>query len=103
MNGKPLENTPFMVKLFKGMIRKIVFNDKPYSQNAQTHPQYVVADPRDFEAEKNRLLGALAKTTQLTEAERRNLNHILFGPMTDEEIGWGAYKHLNHHLQQFGV
>lgn len=102
-NGKPLENTPFIVKLFKGMIRSAVFNDKPYSKNTRTHPQYVIADQRQFEVERTRLLNALAKTAGLSENERRNLKHILFGSMTDEEIGWGTYKHLDHHLQQFGV
>lgn len=103
MNGKPLVGTPFMVKLFKGMIRKIVVNEVPYQKNARTHPQYLIADARDFEAEKERLIAALVKLGAMTEAERRQLKHELFGPMTDEELGWGSYKHLDHHLVQFGV
>lgn len=103
LNGKPLEGTPFMVKLFKGMIRKMVVNEKPYPQNSRTHPQYVVSDAREFEAEKERMIAALVKLGSFTEAERRQLNHPLFGTMTDEELGWSSYKHLDHHLVQFGV
>jgi hypothetical protein len=103
MIGRPLENTPLFGKMFKGFIRKMVTNDKPYPHNAQTHPQYRVRNDRDFETEKKRLLTVLKKLTELSEPERRQLNHALFGPMTDEEIGWSSYKHLDHHLTQFGV
>ncbi len=103
LNGKPLVGTPFIVKLFKGPIRKAVFNDVPYSKNARTHPQYLIADARAFDTEKARLLAALQRTGELTEAERRAINHPMFGTMTDAELGWGAYKHLDYHLAQFGV
>ena len=102
-NGKPLNGTPFIAKLFKGMIRNMVVGDKPYPKNSRTHPQYVMADQRDFDREKNRLLEAMTKTANSTEAERRQYKHPLFGPMTDDELGWSLYKHLNHHLTQFGV
>ena len=104
INGsKLLEGTPFIAKLFKGMIRKLVFNDTPYSKNARTHPQYLVTDQRSLDTEKARLAAALKHLAGLSEPERRQLNHALFGSMTDEEIGWGSYKHLDYHLSQFGV
>ena len=99
-NGKALENTPFMVKLFKGMIRKMVVNEKPYPKNTRTHPQYKQTTEQDFETEKGRLLGALA---QFIEDEGTPGKHPLFGAMSVEEKGWGMYKHLDHHLSQFGV
>ena len=100
-NGKPLENTPFIAKLFKGMIRNMVVNDKPYPRNAKTHPQYLQTTVGDFAASKKRLLDAMAtfKNTDPAEAP----HHSLFGEMTPDEKGWGLYKHLNHHLTQFGV
>lgn len=103
LNGKPLKGTPFLVKLFKGAIRKAVFNDVPYPKNARTHPQYLIAEKRTFDAEKERLIAALQRTGNLTEAERRAIKHPLFGAMTDAELGWGGYKHLDYHLSQFGV
>ena len=99
-NGKALENTPFMVKLFKGMIRKMVVNEKPYPKNTRTHPQYKQMAEQDFETEKGRLLGALA---QFIEEEGTPGRHPLFGAMSVEEKGWSMYKHLDHHLSQFGV
>ena len=103
MTGKALEGTPWIAKLFKGMIRAMVMSEKPYPKNARTHPQYVMTGERVFEAEKGRLLAALRKLASLTEEERRQLKHSLFGPMSDEDLGWSCYKHLDHHLAQFGV
>ncbi len=99
-NGKPLENTPFLVKLFKGLIRSMVVSEKPYPQSTKTHPQYKQAAERDFEAEKRRLLGALR---QFKGDEGLAVEHPLFGAMSVEEKGWSMYKHLDHHLSQFGV
>ena len=60
-NGKELKNTPFIAKLFRGMIRKMVINDKPYPKNTKTHPQYLQTKACDFANEKKRLLDALGK------------------------------------------
>jgi hypothetical protein len=102
-NGKALNNTPFLVKLFKGMIRNMVVNDKPYPKNTKTHPQYRQTSDRDFETEKKRLLGALDEFVNADTEVAGRANHPLFGEMSPEEKGWSMYKHLNHHLTQFGV
>ena len=102
-NGKPLENTPFFAKLFKGYIRKMVTNDTPYPKNTKTHPQYLQTQDRDFETEKKRLLASVEAMVNMEPAERQRIVHALFGKMTDEERGWSMYKHLDHHLTQFSV
>jgi len=99
-NGKPLENTPFLTKLLKGYIKKMVVGPKPYPKNSRTHPQYVQTGSKDFQREKSRLLDALEK---LKQTENQPVKHTLFGTMTKEEKGWAMYKHLVHHLEQFGV
>ena len=104
MNGtKDLKNTPFIAKLFKGMIRKAVVGEKPFKKNLQTHPQYVQTTERDFEREKERLLSVLQFFVEQSETEAIHAEHPFFGKMTKEEKGWGMYKHLDHHLSQFGV
>ncbi|MCB0711466.1 MAG: DinB family protein [Ignavibacteriae bacterium] len=104
VNGtKTLERTPFIAKLFKGMIRNAVLNDKPYKQGLQTHPQYKQTSERDFEVERGRLLESLKTFVEMDEAKAAQIVHPLFGTMTREERGWSMYKHLDHHLQQFGV
>lgn len=99
-NGKELANTPLIAKLFKGMIRKMVVNEKPYPKGTGTHPQYKQKEDRDFDVEMVRLLAALAEFKSLRGAA---IVHPLFGAMTVDEKGWSAFKHLDHHLTQFGV
>lgn len=99
--GKPLEGTPWIAQLFRGMIRKMVVGDKPYPRSSRTHPQYVVADDRDFEEERARLRSILARLK--AAGPNDGVEHPLFGPMSADEKGWVGYKHLDHHLNQFGV
>lgn len=101
-NGsRKLEGTPLLLRLLGPLIRRAVVNDRPYPRDTRTHPQYRQTERREFDAEKQRLLLAL-------EAFRRAENdppprHPLFGTLNHEERGWSSYKHLDHHLRQFGV
>ena len=99
-NGKPLLNTPFLAKLFKGMIKRMVVGEKPYPKNSKTHPQYIKTGEKDFSTEKQNLLNALNK---MRESEGEKIEHALFGVLNTDEKGWSLYKHLDHHLTQFGV
>ena len=101
-NRKELKNTPFIVKLFRGMIRNMVVNEKPYPKSSKPHPQYLQTKDCDFANEKKHLLDALAQFVDGKE-KSESAEHPLFGKMTIEEKGWGMYKHLHHHLTQFGV
>ena len=103
MNGKALQNTPFMVKLFKGMIRNVVVSKKPYKKSMKTHPQYIQKSDRNFENEKARLLKAIDVFYNSDKEEVKKTKHDLFGLMTLDERGWACYKPLNYHQEQFGV
>ncbi len=101
--GKPLENTPFAVKLFKGVIRKMVVGDKPYPKSSKTHPQFEQNFTCDFETEKQRLLKVMEEFVNADIERVLEIRHPLFGKMTLDEKGWVSYKHLDHHLSQFGL
>ena len=102
-NGKELKNTPILIKLLKGMVRNMVVGEKPFPKNSKTHPQYKQTSDRNFETEKERLLHALEVFVNADKERAVQQIHPLFGEMTAEEKGWSMYKHLNHHLTQFGV
>ena len=48
-----------------------------------------------------RLIAELETTRQTRPGA--STRHPLFGDLTFEEAGWLYYKHLDHHLTQFGV
>jgi hypothetical protein len=103
MDGKPLVGTPWFVKLIGPLIRRMVLSRKPYPRGLQTHPQYRMPDSVQFEEERNRLVRAAEEFHALGSAEAARKKHPLFGSMTADEVGWLSYKHLNHHLTQFGL
>jgi hypothetical protein len=100
MNGKPLEGTPWLLRLAGPLIKHAVLSRRPYPKGAKTHPQYLQTSEKEFEPEKRRLLKALAA---FRTAGAQGARHPLFGPLSPEEAGWGAFKHVDHHLRQFGV
>ena len=64
---------------------------------------FITADEKDFENEKQNLIILIE---QFHNGERKNLEnsiHPILGKFTPEQWAIGQYKHLDHHLRQFGV
>ena len=101
--GKELKGTPLFIKLIKPMIRKAVLGPNPFPRSTRTHPQYLMAGDMDFAAEKERLLRGLDDFTKKCAGRIEGFHHPVFGTLTVDEAGWAMYKHLDHHLAQFGV
>ena len=97
---KPKGFKKFMIKL---LAKNIVVGPKPYKKNARTAPMFLITDKREFEIEKKRLVDHLQKTQQLGAEHFNGKESHAFGPLTTKEWNTLFYKHLNHHLQQFGV
>lgn len=94
----------FLMKLFlKAFVKKQVVGPKPYPRNGQTAPVFVIADERDFAKEKTRLLAYLDRMQAEGATAYEGRESPSFGPMTAEEWSVQFVKHLDHHLQQFGV
>lgn len=100
MNGKPLEGTPWLLRLAGPLIKRAVLSRRPFPKGVKTHPQYLQTSEKRFEPEKRRLLKALG---EFRASGAEGARHPLFGPLSAEEAGWGAFKHLDHHLRQFGA
>lgn len=97
---KPNAVMRFMLKLF---VKNTVVGDKPYKKNIRTAPEFVIADERNFEAEKTRLIEHIKKTQSLGASHFDNKESRSFGRMPEKEWNMMFAKHLDHHLSQFGV
>lgn len=97
---KPSGFTKLMLKLF---VKNTVVGDKPYKRNSRTAPQFLITDAKNFEEEKKRLVDYLEKTQSLGEAHFSGKESHSFGKLTTQEWNNMFYKHLDHHLTQFGV
>lgn len=93
----------FVRFLLKSFVKKGVVNEKPYPKNSRTAPAFIIADQRKFEDEKIRLISFLNKTFKLGKDHFEGKESLSFGPMNSEEWNNLFYKHLDHHLTQFGV
>ncbi len=89
--------------ILKTFIKKIVVGKGSYKHNSQTAPAFIIKDEKIFTDEKNRLINHINKTQQLGETEFDNKLSHSFGKLNKEEWNNMFYKHLDHHLNQFGV
>ena len=94
---------PFVKFMLKMMVKKTVISEKPYKKNGHTAPMFIKTGEQDFEKEKNRLTSYITKTQQLGEKHFNGKSSHSFGKLTHHEWNNMFYKHLDHHLRQFGV
>jgi hypothetical protein len=89
--------------LIGNFVKPIFYNDKPLAQNMSTIPTILIEDEKEFETEKEKLKQKII-TFQTNGPEKCTTHpHPFFGKLTSEQWGKGIYKHLDHHLKQFGV
>ena len=90
----------FLLKLLGPLFKGVLYNEKPYKHGLPTDPTYVIVDAKNFEAEKQTLLELVKRFSPETVVL---LNHPVWGKMTKEQWSKATWKHLDHHLSQFGV
>jgi Protein of unknown function (DUF1569) len=94
----------FLMKfILKTFVRGVVTGDKPLKKNSPTGKEFIITSDKDFAVEKARLIEYIQKTQQLGESEFDGKENPSFGVMTKTEWNNLMYKHLDHHLQQFGA
>ena len=98
--AKPKGFKKWMLKIF---VKNIVVSEKAYKKNGRTAPAFLVTNERDFKKEKERLNSYILKTQELGSDYFHNKESHSFGNLTKTEWNNMFYKHLDHHLNQFGV
>jgi hypothetical protein len=83
------------------LAKPISYNNKPFKRSLPTDPSFIMlGNEKDFETEKQKLVEMI---NSFTEASIVNETHTFFGKLTKDQWSIGTWKHLDHHLQQFGV
>lgn len=88
------------MRLIGPLFKSLLVNAKPFKRGIATDKSFIIADSRDFEVEKSKLIDMVNHFTPEAMVDEP---HPIFGKMTKEEWSKGTWKHLDHHLQQFGV
>lgn len=99
-HAKPSAFARFLLKAF---VKKGVVNEVPYRKNLRTAPAFLIADEREFAREKERLIQYIRTVCSMGEKAFEGREAHSFGIMTAAEHNNMFYKHLDHHLTQFGV
>jgi hypothetical protein len=91
----------FTRQVADGVIQRI--NNLTPATTPHTAPAFIITTEKEFNKEKDRLTSYISRTQQLGEKEFDGKPSLSFGPMTTTEWNNMFYKHLDHHLTQFGV
>lgn len=90
-------------RVLGGLVKKSVVGPKPFKQGLPTDPRFVVKDDRDFEREQSSLLACVEVFGRGGPAGVTPDPHPFFGKLSHGQWDALMWKHLDHHLRQFGV
>ncbi len=89
--------------VLKTIVKSKVVGPTPYPKSSPTAPAFRMTGEKDFALEKERLLSFLQRVQRDGERIFHGKDSASFGPLTSAEWNVLFYKHLDHHLVQFGV
>jgi hypothetical protein len=101
-----MEKSPprmFMGYLMGWMMKSKLYNETPWGKNLPTAPNFKITDDRNFEKEKGELQALVTAFNKANPAQVEKIVHPFFGKLTGEQWGKAMYKHMDHHLTQFGA
>lgn len=101
------ERTPprmFVGRMIGGIIKPLVLrDDEPMRRNSPTVKGLAISDERDLGKERERLCAIIDRFAAAGPAGCTTHPHSFFGRLTPDEWAILMYKHLDHHLRQFGA
>ncbi|HLP18239.1 MAG TPA: DUF1569 domain-containing protein [Bacteroidota bacterium] len=102
-NGSKVPPRTVLGLLIGRLIKPSVLGEKPLPRNSPTDKTFIISDTREFTREQQRLVQLVKEFAEGGESKCTRHIHAFFGPLTPGEWGILTYKHLDHHLRQFGV
>jgi hypothetical protein len=100
-SGKNNEQA-FVGRLFgKIALKKVLKDESPLARNTPTLPELKIKETTgDISSEKKKWVALINGYAYFSNP---SFIHTFFGEMTKEQVGQMAYKHIDHHLRQFGA
>ncbi|MEO7444004.1 MAG: DUF1569 domain-containing protein [Ferruginibacter sp.] len=93
----------FLGKLLGWAFKEKLYNDERWKNNLPTSPDFRIEHDCDFDKEKETLTSLIDKFYNAGPTGVGKYPHPFFGKFTPPQWGQSMYKHLDHHLRQFGV
>ena len=98
----PTDNSTLLTRsLIKYLVVYLIPIPKDAPAPPEINPHKSGTKPQDFEKERNLLIDDINNFANLKAEDFKGKHHI-FGKLTPNQWGRLGYKHLDHHLKQFG-
>jgi len=89
--------------LFGRIAKKKLVGEKDFDKNLPTDKNFVIRDTPNFEEAKSNLINLVRQFATSGPEGISKEPHPFFGKLTTHEWDVLMWKHLDHHLRQFGV
>jgi len=93
----------FLGRLLAPLIKSLALGKRPFGRNSPTDPSFIVKGSRNFDLERTRFATILDRFVQRGPEGAAKATHAFFGKLSGEAWGRLMWKHLDHHMRQFGV
>lgn len=93
----------FIGRIFGPLAKKSILGESPVRRNMPTEKSLIVSGEREFAEERRQLEQWIDRFAGGGPEGCTKDPHSFFGPMTPMEWAILGFKHLDHHLRQFGV
>ncbi|MBL7731926.1 MAG: DUF1569 domain-containing protein [Chitinophagaceae bacterium] len=91
----------WLMRLVLPLFKSKLYDDNPWKKGLPTDKSFIMTgSEKNFEAEKAKLLDMI---NRFTEANIKSEKHPIFGHLTREQWSKATWKHIDHHLKQFGA
>lgn len=88
--------------LFGKIVFRQLISNKPWRRGLPTAKEFKITGLKNFDEEKKKLLLSINRFAN-EGYTITSFVHPFFGKLSSQEYALFNYKHLDHHLQQFGV
>ena len=93
----------FLMKFLGKLLKKKVFYGGDMGKNSPTAKEFIITENLDLETTKKELIVNISRFSSEGKTSIQLTEHPFWGKMTHEDWDALMWKHLDHHLRQFGV
>jgi len=101
--GQKVFKWMFIGRILGTFMKRRILGEKPFDKSSPTDKSYIFPENVSFAAEKDKIARSVKKFYEGGPSGCTVHPHPFFGHFTPEQWAVFEWKHLDHHLRQFGV
>ena len=89
--------------ILRPVAKNILLGEKPFRKNLPTDKKLLPTEPVDFFDEQRKVIEIIKRYVSIGPGIITKNPHNILGKITPEQSAFISYKHVDHHLRQFGI